>query len=234
MGFRFLVPLAACLILAGPASADISYSVSVDTTSITGTTGSLDFNFNPGPLITQFALADLVDFSSDGLLAGSPVLTGDVSGGSLPSTVTFDNGGALNDYFDGFTFGSNLMFVVRLYGPAISSPDGVSTSGSLFTLSMFSDAAGTVPVLTSDTTDGFAVTLSVNLDGSTTPTNFSAHTTLGQETVPEPGAILPVAAALAAVAVAARRKTRPRQEELRYRKMAHSSISILIGAPIAS
>lgn len=206
MRTRFLLPLVACLSLAGPAAADVLYSVAVDTSSITGTSGSLDFNFNPGPLITQFALADLLNFSSDGSLAGSPSLTGDVSGGPLPSTVTFDNGGALNDYFDGFTYGSTLMFAVRFYGPAIDSPDGVSTSGSLFTFSMFSDAAGTVPVLTSDTTDGFAVTLSVNLDGSTTKTNFSTQTTSGQETVPEPGTILPMASGLAAIAGAARRK----------------------------
>ena len=207
MRTRFLLPLAACLSLAGPAAADILYNVTVDTSSISGTAGSLDFNFNPGPLISQFALADLLNFSSDGSLAGSPSLTGDVSGGPLPSTVTFDNGGgSLNDYFDGFTFGSNLMFVVRLYGPAINSPDGVSTSGSLFTFSMFSDAAGTVPVLTSDTTDGFAITLSVNLDGSATPTNFSSQTTLVQETVPEPASIVLLVAGLAAIAGTARHK----------------------------
>jgi len=207
MSTRFLVVLAACLTLAGPAAADILYSVAVDTSSISGTAGSLDFNFNPGPLISQFALVDLLNFSSDGLLAGSPSLTGDVSGGPLPSTVTFDNsGGALNDYFEGFTFGSNLMFVVRLYGPAINSPDGVSTSGSLFTFSMFSDAAGTVPVLTSDTTDGYAVTIGVNLDGSVTPTDFSSQTTLAPEAVPEPASIVLLLSGLAAIAGAARGK----------------------------
>jgi hypothetical protein len=206
MDTRFLLPLAACLSLAGPAAADVIYSVAVDTSSISATSGSLDFNFNPGPLITQFAWADLLNFSSDGSLASSPSLTGDVFGGPLPSTVTFDNGGALNDYFDGFTFGSTLSFVVRLYGPAVNSPDGVSTSGSLFTFSMFSDAAGTVPVLTSDTTDGFAITLGLNLDGSTTPTDFSSQTTLAQETVPEPPSILFLASGLAAIGKATRCK----------------------------
>jgi hypothetical protein len=38
---------------------------------------------------------------------------------------------------------------------------------------MFSDAAGTQPVLTTDTTDGFAFVVNVNLDGTTTVTNFS-------------------------------------------------------------
>jgi hypothetical protein len=198
MPIRFLLPFALCLGLGGPAIADILFSVHVDTSSISGTAGSLDFNFNPGPLISQFALADISSFSSDGSLTGSPILTGDASG-TLPSTVTFDNGGGFNDYFDGFTFGSNLMFVVRLYGPAINSPDGVSTSGSAFAFSMFSDPAGTVPVLTSDTADGFAITLAVNLDGSTTPTNFSSQTTLLQDTVPEPASFLLLASGLAAI-----------------------------------
>src|SRR5580693_8574574 len=109
-----LCALALCLSLVCPAAADILFSVAVDTSSISGTSGSLDFNFNPGPLSSQFALADSLNFTSDGSLAVSPILTGDVSGGPLPSTVTFDNGGALNDYFQGFTFGSTLMFEVRL------------------------------------------------------------------------------------------------------------------------
>ena len=48
---------------------------------------------------------------------------------------------------------------------ALSTPDGVSTSGSAFAFSMFSDPAGTIPALTTDTTDGFALTVGVNLDG---------------------------------------------------------------------
>ncbi len=116
--------------------------------------------------------------------------------GALPGTVTFDNGTAFNDYFEGFTYGSTLSFQVSLYGPALSSPDGVSTSGSAFAFSMFSDPAGTMPALTTDTTDGFAFTVDVNLDGTTTVTNFSAQTTVVPVTpaVPEPGT-LPLMAA---------------------------------------
>jgi hypothetical protein len=94
-----------------------------------------------------------------------------------------------------------ISFEVSLYGPALSSPDGMSTSGSTFAFSMFSDLAGTMPVLTSDTTDGFAFTIDVNLDGSTTVNNFSAQTTVspaGQPigTVPEPGGLTLMGAAL--------------------------------------
>ena len=163
---------------AGP----ITYNVTVDTTSISGAMGSLDFNFNPGPLVTQSASLQILNFSSNGTLAGNcPCGTGDVSG-QLPATLTFDNGTGFNDYFDDFTFGSTLSFSVSLFGPALSSPDGISTSGSTFAFSMFSDAAGTVPVLTTDTTNGFAYVVNVNLDGTTTATSF-----LPTSGVPEPG-----------------------------------------------
>jgi hypothetical protein len=176
-------------------AAPITYDATVDTSSISGTAGSLDFNFNPGPLATQSASLQILSFASDGTLAGSPTLTGDVLG-ALPAALTFDNGTGFNDYFEGFTFGSTLSFQVYLYGPALSSPDGTSTSGSTFAFSMFSDPAGTMPVLTTDTTDGFAFTVDVNLDGTTTVTNFSAQTTVRPVTpaVPEPGT-LPLMAA---------------------------------------
>ena len=168
----------------------ITYNVTVDTSSISGTSGSLDFQFNPGPLTTQAASLQILDFSSDGSLAGSPSLTGDVSG-ALPGTLTFDNGTQFNDYFDDFTFGSTLSFQVSLYGPALSSPDGVSTSGSDFAFSMFSDPPGTIPTLTTDTVDGFASTIDVNLDGTTTVTDPSIQTIIASSTViPEPSNLL--------------------------------------------
>ena len=148
--------------------------------------------------MTQAASLQILDFTSDGTLAGGPTLTGDVVG-ALPATLTFDNGTGFNDYFEGFTFGSTLSFQVSLYGPALSSPDGTSTSGSTFAFSMFSDAAGTMPALTTDTTDGFAFTIDVNLDGTTTVTNFSAQTTVEPATtpaVPEPGTLPLMAAAI--------------------------------------
>jgi len=164
------------------AFADEIYQVTIDTSAISSTAGSLDFQFDPGSS-SQAASLQILGFASAGTLVGSPVLTGDVSG-ALPATLTFDNGTAFNDYFEGFTFGPTLSFNVSLYGPALSSPDGSSTSGSTFAFSMFSDAAGTIPALTTDATDGFAFTVDVNLDGSTTPTNFSSETNINA--VPEP------------------------------------------------
>lgn len=173
------------LYFVGSASANV-YDVTVTTSSLVGTVGSLDFNFNPGPLVTQAASLQILSFLSNGTLAGGPILTGDVSG-ALPSTLTFDNGTAFNDYFEGFTFGSTLSFDFSLYGPALSSPDGASTSGSTFAFSMFSDATGTIAALTTDTPDGFAFTVDVNFDGTATVNNFSTQTDIGSgSAVPEP------------------------------------------------
>lgn len=182
----------------------ITYNVTVNTSSISGTAGSLDFNFNPGPLVTQAASLQILSFSSNGSLAGGPTLTGDVHG-ALPSTVTFDNGTAFNDYFEGFTFGSTLSFDVSVYGPAISNPNGTATSGSAFAFSMFSNPAGTVPTLTTNRVNGFAVTVNVNLDGTATVNNFSAETTVRPlSTVPESSSFVLIFTAIALLAASLR------------------------------
>jgi hypothetical protein len=124
--------------------------------------------------------------------------TGDVSG-TLPATLTFNNDTALNDYFDDFTFGATISFDVSLSGPALSAPDGTATSGSAFAFSMFSDEDGTIPTLTTDTADGFAFTVGVNLDGSTTVTPFSSETSVSS--TPEPGTYVLLGTALACVGV---------------------------------
>jgi hypothetical protein len=173
------------------------YNVTIDTSSISGTKGALDFNFNPGPLVTQFASLQILNFTSDGTLADDcPCGTGDISG-QLPATLTFDNSTGFNDYFDDFMFGSAISFDASLYGPALSAPDGLSTSGSTFAFSMFADGAGTVPALTTDTTDGFALIVNVNLDGTTTVTNFSPETSISIVSgVPEPNSAVLLVIAL--------------------------------------
>jgi PEP-CTERM motif len=96
-------------------------------------------------------------------------------------------------------FGSTLSFLVNLSGPAVTSPDGVSTSDSTFGFSMFSDLGGVNSVLTNDP-NGFAFTTDINLDGSTTPTNNSTQLTATPVVTvltPEPTSILLFASGLA-------------------------------------
>jgi hypothetical protein len=203
------------LLCASTVFADVVYDVTVDSSSISGTAGSLDFNFNSGPLVTQAATLQILDFTGGTLVtgpcvSGGPCPTGDVSG-TLPGTVSFDNGSAFNDYFQDFTYGSSLSFELDFGGPAINSPDGISTSGSTFAFSMFSDAAGMMPALTTDLTDGYAATIDVNLDGSTTVNDFSIQTTISQ--VPEPGSLALLSTAVTGMgllAVLQRRRERKR------------------------
>jgi hypothetical protein len=53
------------------ASADlVVYDVTVNTSSLAGTTGSLDFTLSPGPSVTQPAMAQVAYLSSGGLPNG--------------------------------------------------------------------------------------------------------------------------------------------------------------------
>ena len=62
--------IAAVSVSPANASGPITYTVTVNTSSVSGTAGSLDFNFNPGPLVTQAASLQILSFTSDGSLAG--------------------------------------------------------------------------------------------------------------------------------------------------------------------
>ena len=170
--YRFLFAIAGLLSCGvGAQASPVNYAVTVNTSSLAGTMGSLDFNFDPGPLGSQAASAQITNITG-GVLSGSPVLSGDATS-SLPAIFSFDNGTAFNDVFQLYLFGPSLAFDVSLSGPALSAPDGSSLSGSVLAFSLFSDAAGTTPALTSNTLDGFAITFSDNLDGSTTVTNYT-------------------------------------------------------------
>jgi hypothetical protein len=207
-GIHLLLAASCALAAAHQAQATAAtYDVVVNTQSVAGTHGSLDFNFNPGPFGAQAAHAVLTSWSSDGTLAGAPLLTGDASG-DVAGGLALNNDAAYNDAFQAITFGNSLTFKLSLSGSAIDSPDHSSLSGSSFAFSVFGDPAGTLPILTSDTADGFAYVVNVNLDGSTTAFDYLLSAT----TVPEPAsaAFIPlgIVALLAGTAFSSRSKRR--------------------------
>ncbi len=180
--------LAASAVLAGPV-----YTVSVDTSALAGVHGGIDFSFIQGPIMpVDAASVSILQFTSGGTL-GSLSTIGDVSG-SLPGAVTLNNTSGLNDYFSDLWFGSQIGFVLVFSGPAVDSPSGFAGSGSSFAFSIFSDAAGTIPTLTTDSANGYALIIDVNPDGSTAVTNYSNQATVA---TPEPAGLLFGAAPLA-------------------------------------
>ncbi len=173
-----------------PAHAGLVFNISVDTASLSGQTGFLDLEFNPGDSSALAATATVTLFqTSGGILAQPAFLTGDAAG-SLPGTLTFDNGTAFNDAFQGFTYGNGFGFTLTLSGPAVDNPGG--TTGSAFALSLYG-ADGITPLLTTDP-NGSVATIDLNADGTTSvytfpqsPTdNTPAATVTSASAVPEP------------------------------------------------
>jgi opacity protein-like surface antigen len=178
------------LLLGSLAAADaVSYHVTVNTSSINGQSGYLDFSLLPSAFDSQLATVQVLNFGTDGVVSANPAfLTGDASG-MLPGTISLDNATFFNDYFQDFTFGNSLSFDLLLGGPALESPDGVASGGSTFTFGMF--ANDQVTPLLSTSPNGEALDVNVNLDGTASYTTYPAAA--GQpsavQVVPEPASL---------------------------------------------
>ncbi len=154
-----------------PATAAVTYVVTVNTTAVNATPGFLDFQFNPGNGTSQSATATISNFAVvGGALNGAPSVNGNVIG-VLPATVTIVNSTALNEAFQGFTYGTSFSFVLTLSGPAIDTPNGVATAGSTFGIGLYDNTQN--PILTDQgALTGFAGQVDINLNGTNTPTAF--------------------------------------------------------------
>jgi Tfp pilus assembly protein PilW len=206
---RTLFLLAACAAIGGlapsSASAEVIYSVSVDTSSQLHQTGFIDIEFNPGDNTSQLATLAITGFTGGTLQpaltppTGAPV--GDVSG-LLPGTVLFDNVQTTNEYTEGITFGNSLHFLATFDGPAIQTPNG--STGSLFQLD-FLNANGSAFLFTADPEGNNAfdfnvATIALNSDGTLTPATYLDTNGSSDATVtlaPEPATFLLLGAALA-------------------------------------
>lgn len=152
--------------LPSPLAASITYLVTANTTGISGQSGYLDLQLEPGPSATNLATATVTHFSGTGTLSGSGTLNGDVTG-QLPGTLSFDNQTVFNDYFQGMTFGSTESFDVTLNGPA---PSGGAQSA--FNIAFYASDQSTSLLTVSP--DGEAGQITINPDGSTTPSTYAA------------------------------------------------------------
>lgn len=194
------------VLAAAPAqAASLTYQVHVDTTSLSGTQGYLDLQFNPGGLDALAATASVTSFNPyDSTLIPPAALTGDVSG-ELPADVTLGNSGGFNDYFQELTFGSQLSFVLTLTGDALS-PASTPLSGTAFSLLLFA-ADGFTPLLTVDP-DGRLASLQIGPTGAVSVETFAvaqggvrAATVTAAAAVPEPSMLLLMAGGAAAMAL---------------------------------
>ena len=144
----------------------ITYEISVNTSSLSGESGFLDFQFNPGPIVNGNgalpASATITSFQTIGgaILPLSNPPIGNASG-SLSNTLTLDNGTVLNDFTQDFLYGSSFSFDLTLSQP-LDDPNG--TVGSSFALTLFDSLFNSQ--LTTDP-NGSVLTVNLNPDGTT-------------------------------------------------------------------
>ena len=177
----YLFAFVTLLCATGAAHADTTYQVFVNTSSLAGKTGSLDFQFNFGNGATQAATVTVSN--PLGGTNGAASSAGQVTGGPFPSAVAIGNGypgSGYNDYFEAYTFSSSLNFSLTFSGPAVTAPNGVSSGNSEFYFSMFSDSNGITPAPGTDM-NGVAGTVAFNPNGSFTLTRVSPNLSFAPE-----------------------------------------------------
>lgn len=167
-------------------AAPLNYNWTVDTSSLSGQSGQLSFQYNTSG--TDATTATISQFS--GATLGSFSLLGNVAG-DLGSAVAISptNLIALNEFLQDVTFGNSFQFVLTLAGDLLDNPQDLN--GSQFALQI---VGGPSTLASVDIIPGFGPF--VSLDPSVSESN----------PVPEPGTALLVLVALPAGLWLRRRK----------------------------
>lgn len=128
--------VALLLTATAPAFALLSYHIQIDTSTLLGTTGFLDFQFNPGSAPAPAATAVVFNVSGATFAdpaSDPPIVDGDVSGAlPTPGTLTFGNSTSFNAYLAPVTFGALFQFTLNLDGE--TGNNGPNTAFSLAAL----------------------------------------------------------------------------------------------------
>lgn len=198
LGLIASVPMTAATV---PTLPDQIFQLSVDTSSLAGASGSIDFQFNPGPNTFQSATLTVSGFQ--GASSTSQQKIGGTTGGPLPNVLTLNNTQVLNEDLESIVFETTMRLNLDFSGVAINTPGSSNPqSGSVFTLGLFSDAAATMPVLTYDP-EGAIFSEIINPGGQFTSQVISPQAAL----VPEPGSVALVSlAGFGLIAIRARRR----------------------------
>ena len=142
-----LLVLALVIFAASSAFASTSYDVTIDTSYLNGS-GYLYLQYDS--INAAASTATVSSFTMDGGSLGAQDTTpGDIVNGSavtgtLPGKVTFANTNMVNDYNQALTFGNSFSFLLTLSDPAAGGAQG---GASTFSLGLFGDALGNVPLV---------------------------------------------------------------------------------------
>jgi len=195
-----LLSTACALAFCATASAEpMTYHIHVDTSTLVGTTGNLEFVLNAGltgPV--DFMTATFYNFTTDGgPFATVPPDFGDVVG-SLPGPLTLDNAGPGADHAESITFGSFFDVFVDVDVPSITPGAG---SGSTLGLNVEDNNFSSLLTAPGE----FLVLIATDAGGNQSIINNNSLAADVQP-VPEPASLLLLGSILLGLLGCARRK----------------------------